>query len=86
MSRLNAAKAAQGLLERVWGSRGFPVDPARIATELGIDVITANLPDKVSGALVKARNADPMIALNCGTAAQGSVSPVRMSLGTTLIA
>lgn len=63
-----AAKDAERLLRRVW-QRGadsvpLPVDPVRIARRLGIDVYEADLPHKVSAALVKESGQDPAIVLS----------------------
>lgn len=56
--------AASRLLESVWGDRPFPVDPIWIARQLGIDVIEADLPGDVSGAIIKDKGKDPLIALS----------------------
>lgn len=61
---MNAASAASGLLTTVWGSRGFPVDPAWIAGQLGVRVMETTLPLEVSGALIKEPNQDPQIVLS----------------------
>lgn len=55
--------AAKGILTEVWADRGLPIDPVWIAKQLGIDVVEANLPDDVSGALIKETGKDPVIAL-----------------------
>lgn len=60
---MNAQQAATSLLESVWGQRGFPVDPVWVAGNLGIDVIETNLPENVSGALIKDKDKDPVIVL-----------------------
>ena len=54
------------------GISGIPVDPVRIARTLGLDVVTANLPADVSGALVKDPGRDPSI-LDADAAANGAV-------------
>lgn len=56
--------AAKGLLTEVWGDRGLPIDPVFVAKQLGIDVVEANLPDDVSGAIIKDSGKDPVIVLN----------------------
>lgn len=56
--------AAKGFLNEVWGNRGLPVDPVLIAKELGIEVVEADLPEDVSGALIKDGGKDPVIFLN----------------------
>ena len=62
-----AEKDAEDILN-VWeviaGGRRFPVDPARIATELGVDVFEAQLDPSVSGAIVKKEGSDPTILVN----------------------
>lgn len=60
---MDARTAAQSLLESVWGQREFPVDPVWLANQLGIDVIETELPDNVSGALIKDKDKDPVIVL-----------------------
>jgi Zn-dependent peptidase ImmA (M78 family) len=59
-----AEKAAQSLLDEIWGDRGIPVDPVWIASRLGIEVKLANLPEKVSGAILKDAGCDPIILLS----------------------
>ena len=59
-------KAAERILEAFWGDRGFPVDPVYIANELGIKVVRAPLPPRVSGALVKMPGEDPVILIHSG--------------------
>ncbi|MDR3159949.1 MAG: ImmA/IrrE family metallo-endopeptidase [Zoogloeaceae bacterium] len=58
-----AKSAAQSLLNEIWGDRGLPVDPAWIASRLGIVVKLASLPEKVSGAIIKDAGCDPVILL-----------------------
>ena len=62
--RLHAKKAAELLLRQAWPSRSFPVDTYRIATSLGIDVVELDLPEGVSGALIKEVGKDPVIMLH----------------------
>ncbi|WP_321359575.1 ImmA/IrrE family metallo-endopeptidase [Pseudomonas extremaustralis] len=64
MTRPSAAVAAKQLLDRAWEGRGFPVDPVQIAKILGIDVMTAELPDRVAGAIIKEVDSDPVILLH----------------------
>jgi Zn-dependent peptidase ImmA (M78 family) len=63
-----AAREAAHLLTTIWaeeiGSVKVPVDPARIARRLGIDVFEAELPAGTSGAIVKQVGRDPVILLN----------------------
>lgn len=56
--------AAENILTEVWGQRGFPVDPIWVARQFGVNVLTAALPDEVSGALIKDRGKDPVIVLS----------------------
>jgi Zn-dependent peptidase ImmA (M78 family) len=61
-----AARDAQALLATVWSGRGrsVPVDPIRIAQELGIQVLEAPLAPDVSAALIKRPGEDPQIVVN----------------------
>ncbi len=61
---MDAKSSANELLESIWGERGFPVDPVWIAAQLGLDVIETDLPESVSGALIKDREKDPIIVLS----------------------
>lgn len=56
-------ESAAALLNRTWAGQGFPVDPVRIAKKLGLDVMVAELPINVSGAIVKDLGRDPVILL-----------------------
>ena len=58
-----AERDAARVLASVW-REGLPVDPARIARRLGIEVLEAPLPRDVSGALIKEAGEDPRILLN----------------------
>lgn len=58
-----AARDAERILSQTWRS-GLPIDPARIATRLGLDVVEALLDENVAGALVKEQGRDPLILLN----------------------
>ncbi|KAF6589137.1 ImmA/IrrE family metallo-endopeptidase [Cronobacter sp. EKM101R] len=60
----NPREHARRVLDAFWCGRGFPVDPAKIANEMGLDVFITYLPAKVSGALIKQRDQDPAIFLN----------------------
>ncbi len=60
---------AERLLRRVWGPPGhpgfwLPVDPIRIARQLGIDVYTNRLDSNVAAVLAKEPGQDPVIVLN----------------------
>jgi Zn-dependent peptidase ImmA (M78 family) len=61
---MDAATTAKSVRTEIWEPRGFPVDPAWIAHQMGLRVLDADLPDKVSGALVKETGEDPVILLN----------------------
>lgn len=63
---LDAKKAAYQLLDSVWRGRGFPVDPHAIASELGITVLEAELPENILGGLIKDADKDPVLMLNQG--------------------
>lgn len=57
---------ASHILERAWAPEGdiaFPVDPVLIAQSLGVKVFLSELPEGVSGALVK-KGGGPTILLN----------------------
>lgn len=58
---------ASAILRGVWlplSPRLIPVDPVRIANELGIDVFEAALDPNTSGAIIKRPGEDPQIVLN----------------------
>ena len=57
-------QTARQILSEIWGERGFPVDPVWIARQLSIKVLDADLPENISGALVKEVGKDPVILLN----------------------
>jgi Zn-dependent peptidase ImmA (M78 family) len=62
-------KDAEQLLRRVWGTPGepgfwLPVDPIRIARQLGIDVYTNRLDANLAAVLAKDPGHDPVIVLN----------------------
>lgn len=60
----NPREHARRVLDTFWCGRGFPVDPVKIAKELGLDVFITNMPGSVSGALIKQKDQDPAIFLN----------------------
>ena len=60
----NPREHARRVLDTFWCGRGFPVDPAKIAHDMGLDVFITDLPGKVSGALIKQKDQDPAIFLN----------------------
>ncbi len=59
----SAEQLANYVLESQWLGKGFPVDPAWIASSLGIKVVEMSLPPNVSGALIKKEGSDPAIIL-----------------------
>jgi Zn-dependent peptidase ImmA (M78 family) len=66
-----AQQDAERLLRRVWGVPGepgfrLPVDPIRIARQLGIEVYTNRLGDNIAAVLAKEPGQDPVIVLNAG--------------------
>jgi len=64
MNKLSAIQTANDLLQQVWKNRGFPVDPVTISNNLGIKVIETDLPENVSGSLIKEKGKDPKIVLH----------------------
>lgn len=64
----SAQDAAERILKLLWqkgeAALPLPVDPVRIAHDLGIDVFDVELPQEVSAALIKERGQDPRILLN----------------------
>lgn len=67
LAPMDAAQEAEAILDSVWArvaGRRVPVDPVRIATEIGIDVSEADLDPDVSGAIRKSAGKDPQILLN----------------------
>lgn len=69
MSDWSAGRDAEQVLRRVWGIPGepgfrLPVDPIRIARQLGIDVYTNRLANNVAAVLAKEAGQDPVIVLN----------------------
>jgi Zn-dependent peptidase ImmA (M78 family) len=59
-----AKRDAERIIATLWGGYGFPVDPVRIARDLGINVVDADLDPDVAGALVKEPGRDPVILVN----------------------
>lgn len=60
----NPREHARRVLDAFWCGRSFPVDPAKIASDMGLDVFITELPGNVSGALIKQKDQDPAIFLN----------------------
>jgi Zn-dependent peptidase ImmA (M78 family) len=61
--KTEAAEAAAGVLEQYWGD-SIPVDPARIARKMEIEVANANLDPDVAGAIEKRPGRGVHIYLN----------------------
>ncbi|RJG01140.1 ImmA/IrrE family metallo-endopeptidase [Noviherbaspirillum sedimenti] len=61
---LDAKKSAYQILDSVWRGRGFPVDPTAIATQMGIAVLEAELPENILGGLIKDAGKAPVVMLN----------------------
>lgn len=64
VATISPQEAAQKVLDSVWKDRPFPVDPARIAGLLGLKVIETDLPEEVSGAIIKKKDEDPIIIIS----------------------
>lgn len=67
-TREEAEFQAEKLLETSWGKK-FPVDPVRIARDLGIDVLEIELDPDIAGAILKEPGQDPTIFLNASDSA-----------------
>ena len=63
-SNIEPQESANKVLDTIWKGKSFPVDPFVIATQFGIKVIEADLPADVSGAIIKKKGNDPIIALS----------------------
>lgn len=64
MADIDPKEAADGLRKSAWGDKGFPADPVTIARALGIRVVESQLPDDVSGALIKEKGKDATIIIH----------------------
>lgn len=62
--KIAADRLAVEVLETLWSAAVFPVDPVAIASKLGIKVVEVDLPENVSGALIKERGKDPEIFIH----------------------
>jgi Zn-dependent peptidase ImmA (M78 family) len=60
----NPESDAQELIETVWDDRPLPIDPFKIAEQLGIKVFRAGLDQGISGMLIKEPAKDPEIYIN----------------------
>jgi Zn-dependent peptidase ImmA (M78 family) len=58
------AVAANGILRRYWEGRSVPIDPFSICNKIGIQVLQTELPEDISGALIKEVGKDPMIVVH----------------------
>lgn len=61
---MNPETDASELLNVLWRGKSHPVDPVQIARDLGLNVVEADLPENVSGALIKDTDKDPVIFLS----------------------
>jgi Zn-dependent peptidase ImmA (M78 family) len=61
---LNPHEAAERIRKTAWGDKPFPVDPVVIAKSLSLQVFETDLPDDVSGALLKEKGSDPLIVVH----------------------
>jgi Zn-dependent peptidase ImmA (M78 family) len=59
-ARKEACRVAADYARRFW-TDSVPVDPVRIAAQLGVRVMQADLPEAVAGAVYKAKGQDPVI-------------------------
>lgn len=68
MNSLNQTKeyavAASSVLLRYWKGRSVPVDPFFICGKIGIHVLQTELPEDISGALIKEAGKDPIIVVH----------------------
>jgi Zn-dependent peptidase ImmA (M78 family) len=63
-AKVEAERIRQTVWREIAGGDVIPVDPVRIARELGIDVFEAQLDPQISGTIVKEVGQDPTIILN----------------------
>ncbi len=61
---MNPRSEAHKVLNKLWGDRHFPVDPVTIGRRIGLDVVETELPESVSGALIKEAGQEPVIVLH----------------------
>jgi Zn-dependent peptidase ImmA (M78 family) len=69
MSTLNPTVEARKVFEDFWDET-FPVDSVAIAQNMGLKVLTGELPKDVSGALLKKEGSDPIVLLSNGDGKQ----------------
>jgi len=61
---MNPETAAEKIRTTFWENERFPVDPVTIARKLGVEVLETELPDQISGALLKEVGQDPKIIVH----------------------
>jgi Zn-dependent peptidase ImmA (M78 family) len=61
---MNPEIDASELLNAMWRGKNLPVDPVQIAWDLGLNVVETDLPENISGALIKDLDKDPVIFLS----------------------
>ncbi len=62
--QINPCDEAHKILNRLWENRSYPVDPITISNRVGLDVVETELPENVSGALIKEVGKEPVIVLH----------------------
>jgi Zn-dependent peptidase ImmA (M78 family) len=64
LKRISPQNAALEIMKDMWVDKKYPIDPVWISRNLGIKVIESELPEEVSGALIKDVGKDPIIVLS----------------------
>jgi len=64
MKNINIIEQSHLVREMFWPNDVFPVDPVTIANKMGIKVLRSDLPNTVSGALMKTMGTDPVILIH----------------------
>lgn len=64
LAAIEGQKAARELLNLYWPKENFPIDPFLIAKQLGIKVLSAQLPKEISGGFLKRAGYDPVILVS----------------------
>jgi Zn-dependent peptidase ImmA (M78 family) len=77
---MDAEREAEQLLDTAWGNK-FPVDPVKIARDLGIDVLEVEFEPNVAGAIFKEPGQDPTIFINATDSASRQRFTVAHELG-----
>ena len=62
--KLDPQQEVQKVLSILWKERPFPVDPVTICKSLGLQVVETELPENISGALIKEEGKEPVIVLH----------------------